>query len=211
MKHKAAQYGLRATMAPKPLKEHLCTGAHAHISIHPPSGQEHVLAGILEDLQSLCAFGLASYDSYSRVTGISNAAGSWVGWGTENRYMPIRAIEPAHWELRYLDVTANMYLALLMTMTAGIHGLEENIVLKHSDCRLNPVELGEEERTELGIVKPLPTTLKDSIKMLEESTTFDAMLGKSLKEHYVAVKKVDESIMSTWSEDQRRKLVTTLF
>jgi glutamine synthetase len=62
-----------------------------------------------------------------------------------------------------------------MTMTAGIHGLEENFTLKHSDCRLNPVELGEEERAELGIVKPLPTSLKDSIKMLEDSTTFDAI------------------------------------
>jgi glutamine synthetase len=60
-------------------------------------------------------------------------------------------------------------------------------------------------------VKPLPASLKDSIKMLEESTTFDAMLGKSLKENYVAAKKVDESIMSTWSEDHRRKLVTMLF
>lgn len=211
IKHKAAEYGLRATMAPKALKEYLCTGAHAHVSLHPPVGQDHFLAGILGDLQSLCAFGLASYDSYSRITGISNAAGTWVTWGTENRYVPIRGIEPAHWELRYLDATANIYLALLATMTAGMHGLEKNITLKHPDCQLNPFKLGEDERTELGIVKQLPTSLKESTKMLEESTTFDAALGNSLKKHYVAVKKLDESEMSTWSEDQRRIWFTKLF
>lgn len=211
IKHKAAQYGLRATMAPKALKEHLCTGAHAHISIHPPTGQDHFLAGILGDLQSLCAFGLPSFDSYSRVTGISNASGTWVTWGTENRFVPIRGIEAAHWELRYLDATANVYLFLLMTITAGMHGLKENIPLKHSDCQLNPFKVGEEERTKLGIVEPMPASLKESTRILEKSTTFDTTLGKSLKEHYVAVKKLDEREMSTWSEDQRREWFTKLF
>jgi glutamine synthetase len=98
-----------------------------------------------------------------------------------------------------------------MTITAGMHGLKENIPLKHSDCQLNPFKVGEEERTKLGIVEPMPASLKESTRILEKSTTFDTTLGKSLKEHYVAVKKLDERDMSTWSEDQRREWFTKLF
>ena len=129
IKHVSVRHGLRATMAPKPLREDMPTATHAHVSIHPPSGQENFLAGILNSLQTLCAFGLPSYDSYSRITELRNAAGAWVAWGTENRYVPIRAIENARWELRYLDTTANFYLALLTAFSAGMQGLKENMPL----------------------------------------------------------------------------------
>lgn len=211
IKHMAVQYGLRATMTPKALKSDLCTGAHAHISIHPPDKHDNFLAGILENLQELCAFGLPSYDSYSRVTGLTNGSGTWVSWGTENRYVPVRGIEKARWELRFLDATANFYLALLMTFAAGMRGVQEGLLLGQKDCQQNPWFLGDEERKDLGIEKRLPTSLKESIEVLQESMTLDPILGKSMKQHYIAIKELDEREMSAWSDDLRRECFINMF
>jgi glutamine synthetase len=211
IKHVSVRHGLRVTMAPKALREDIPTGTHAHISIHPPSGQENFLAGILNNLQTLCAFGLASYDSYSRVTELRNAAGAWVAWGTENRYLPIRGIKNARWELRYLDATANFYLALLATFAAGMQGLKEKAPLQWHDCQQNPLQFGESKRKEFGIVKQLPKSMREAIEILRESTSLDEVLGKSLKPNYIAMKEVDESDMGAWSEDRRREWFTKLF
>lgn len=211
IKHVSVQHGLRATMAPKALSEDLATGAHAHISVNPPTGQENFLAGILRNLPALCAFGMPSYDSYSRVTGLVNAAGTWITWGTENRYVPVRGIKEGRWELRFLDATANLYLAVLMTLAAGMQGWKEEIELELADCQLNPFTLEGKERAELGIVKHMPNSMAEALQMLKESTALDARLGKSLKQNYVAMKELDESQMRTWSADQRRECFTKLF
>lgn len=180
-------------------------------SIYPPSEQENFLAGILENLQALCAFGMPSYDSYSRVTGLRNAAGTWVAWGTENRFVPVRGIHKGRWELRYLDGTANFYLALLMTFAAGVYGLKGKIPLEYNDCQHNPFELGDSERKDRGIFKQLPRSLKEGVNMLRESANLDATMGKSMKQHYIAMKELDENEMCTWSEDRRREWFTKLF
>jgi len=189
VKHISVRYGLRATMAPKTFREDLCTGAHAHLSIHPLSGHEF-LAGILENLQALCALGMPSYDSYSRVTGYWNAAGTWVTWGTENRFVPVRCIQTASLELRYSDATTNFYLALLMTLAAGMQGLKKKTPLEHDDCQYNPFRLGEKERKDLGIVHQLLASMKEGIKM-KESSHMNATLGNSMKQHYIIMRELD--------------------
>ncbi|KAF2234853.1 protein fluG [Viridothelium virens] len=211
IKHTSIRYGFRATMAPKPLPEDLATGAHAHISIKPQNKRDNFLAGVLEDLPAIFAFTMPSYDSYHRVTGLRNNAGTWVAWGTENRYVPIRAIKMDHWELRGLDATANFYLALLTTLAGGMRGIKETIPLHSCDCRQNPYELREDERRGLGIVVQLPKNLKESITALKESTVFDAVLGSSLKQQYIAVKEVDERDMGALSAAARREWFVKMF
>ncbi|KAI9678975.1 MAG: hypothetical protein M1822_007401 [Bathelium mastoideum] len=204
IKHIAVRYGLHATMAPKALPDSLATGAHVHISLQPPSKRESFLAGVLDSLPAIMALTMPSYDSYHRVTGVQCGAGTLVAWGTENRYVPIRAIRAGRLELRSLDATANFYLALLAILAAGMRGIEEGLPLEAADCQVNPFELQEEERRALGIVRRLPDNMKESNKILKESTVFDETLGTSLKRQYIAMKEVDEKDMSELSEHDRR-------
>ena len=205
------RHGLRATMTPKPLAERLYTGAHGHISMLPIDKKDNFLAGILKNLEILCAFGMPSYDSYWRAGVHANAAGSFVAWGTENRYVPVRGIEPGRWELRFLDATANLYLALAMTLASGLKGIKENSALRWADCHKNPSMIGESERTSLGIVTQMPNSMKDSIKILSESSKLDAALGKDLKQHYLSIKEIDEMEMGDWSEPHRREHFVKFF
>lgn len=83
-------------MHPSPSAEHHGIGTHFHIPIAPPtqSGADCFLAGILENLPALCAFSLPLEEIYRRVDDKRSEAGAWVAWGTQNRDVPIRKIEP---------------------------------------------------------------------------------------------------------------------
>lgn len=63
------RHGLRATTAPKPVFNGPKSGCHVHLSLNPAHEANFFLSGILRKLNSLCAFGLPNYDSYSRVAG----------------------------------------------------------------------------------------------------------------------------------------------
>jgi glutamine synthetase len=87
----AARRGYRATMYPIPFPEAhgvsvmSSIGAHTHFSIDNPAGDmaQHFLAGLLETLPGLCAFGMPHHDSYGRVGSSIGQAGKWVAYGTE--------------------------------------------------------------------------------------------------------------------------------
>ncbi|KAJ5940361.1 protein fluG [Penicillium verrucosum] len=79
---------LRATMTPKPTLSGPSNGLHLHLSLNNlEGGSTDNFIGILNHISSLCAFGMANYDSYVRST--SDAAGAWVGFGTDNRDLPV--------------------------------------------------------------------------------------------------------------------------
>jgi glutamine synthetase len=84
--------GLEATTTPKPVFNGAQSGCHVHLSLNPAVGATSFLAGILQKLRPLCAFGLPNYDSYYRVIG--DCAGEWVAWKTHNKDLPIRQFSP---------------------------------------------------------------------------------------------------------------------
>jgi glutamine synthetase len=59
-------------------------------------------------MAALCAFGMPNFDSYVCVA--HDKAGVWIGFGTENRDLPVRKITDEHREFRFADCTANFYL-----------------------------------------------------------------------------------------------------
>lgn len=71
-------------------------------------------------------------ESYIRVKSLE--AGDWVAWGSQNRTAPVRKIAQGHWELRFADATANMYLAISACIGAGLLGLKNNEELRWKDC-----------------------------------------------------------------------------
>lgn len=72
-----------------------------------PTYTDKFLAGILKHMGALCSFGMANFDGYVRT--VKDAAGAWIGFGTENRDFPVRKISDQHWEFRMMDSTSNSY------------------------------------------------------------------------------------------------------
>ena len=105
-----ASHDIKATMAPRPAPIRTDTstnvkatsafnGLHLHLSLNQPgrvpgATGDQFIAGILNHMHSLCAFGMANWDSYCGTT--SQAAGEWVGFGTNNRDLPVRKITNWH-------------------------------------------------------------------------------------------------------------------
>jgi glutamine synthetase len=132
------QHGFKATMYPAPFGDGSTNGAHCHFSINDPSAEvaDHFLAGFLERLPALCAFGLPVHDSYHRVSEMKGQAGKYVAWGMENKDLPVRGIlgRIGYWEFRCADFSANTYLQLAAWITAGRLGVQERVKLRWKDC-----------------------------------------------------------------------------
>lgn len=130
-----AKHSMIATVHPS------CTtrtsGAHTHISIQDCASkdvEEHFLAGLLDHLGGLCAFGMPVPASYERIVDGECAAGRFLAWGTQNREAAVRKMEAAWWELRIVDGLANIYLFLAAVIVAGCSGVELGSPLKIRDC-----------------------------------------------------------------------------
>lgn len=135
----ANRHGFTASCYPKPVPtpSHLAVGGHVHFSIDNATQEnaDHFLAGILSQLPALCAFSMASVDSYHRLGGMRGTIGSWVGWGTEDKDVAVRKISGrvGYWEIRCADQTANMYYTLAAWITAGCAGVEAETALRWKD------------------------------------------------------------------------------
>ncbi|RPA85685.1 glutamine synthetase/guanido kinase, partial [Ascobolus immersus RN42] len=109
----ANQYGYRATLHPKPLKDETGTGAHVHFSLYSTPSSEHDVAeqeefervrkvesffveGLLEHLQAFVALCLPTLASYGRFAaeGLNWSSSQWVCWGSDNKDAPLRMVEP---------------------------------------------------------------------------------------------------------------------
>ena len=188
-------------------------GSHAHISIKPTEREDAFMAGILKNLPLLCSFGMASIDSYFRSDdSVEEAAGHWVGWGYQNRYLPIRKVTRGHWELRYLDATANMYLVIATTLAAGLHGLKTKQVLTWKDCQLVPSEMTKRELEDHRMTTRIPDSLSTSIAILEDQKS---VLGQSMApiviQAYENVKKKELAVVGKWTPEERRRFYIRIF
>ena len=206
-----ASRNVKATFLPKPLGNTYSTGAHTHISISSCETEEQFLAGILNCLPGLCAFGMSSIDSYTRVEDYKCAAGTWVSWGTENKSVPVRKIRPGYWELRFVDGAANMYLVLAATIGAGLMGLREGYELRWRDLSVFPTSLGLEGLAKLGIDRPLPRSLEQSLHALREDQHIGKILGGEMVERYATIKEVELARLGTMRPDERALLCGDFF
>ncbi|KAI0100215.1 glutamine synthetase [Nemania sp. FL0031] len=194
---------LQATMAPKPTLSGPPNGLHLHLSLNTlqHGSPEHFIAGILDHMGSLCAFGMANYDSYIRSA--SDAAGAWIGFGTDNRDLPVRKIDDWHWELRMMDTTANPYLFTAAAIIAGLDGLEKKTELVWKDCKFFPDLMTKDKRSQYGIDKSMPTTLKEAIDNLKADSAMNSAAGDLLG-WFVSVKDKEVEEFSKMTDEQRR-------
>jgi glutamine synthetase len=142
----AATHGLRATCHPQPFTG-IGTACHANISLNGAEDalsreekQLQFMAFVLSHLPGLCAFTMPEAASYARFADDKWKPGAWVGWGTQNRKMPLRRTATleglsARWEVRCLDGFGNMYLCLYVILRAGLQGIREGTKMELGDCQ----------------------------------------------------------------------------
>jgi glutamine synthetase len=191
-------------MTPKPLLDGPTNGLHLHLSLDrlEHSLADHFLAGILSHMGSLCAFGMANYDSYVRSVG--DAAGSWIGFGTDNRGLPVRKIDDLHWEFPMMDSTANPYLFVASLLLAGLHGLEKKTDLAWKDCKMFSHLLDESMRAEYGLHQRMPGSLRKALDCLKRDVAFQAYLPEDLLRWYISVKDKEVEEFGKMADEQRR-------
>jgi glutamine synthetase len=94
--------------------------------------------------------------------------------------------------MRFIDGTANPYLALAAIIGAGVSGLKTTKSLKIQDCQ-GPrcaFEMTEEERRALGITKRMPLNIEEARKNLTANQDMKHILGETFVEKYISVNEV---------------------
>lgn len=198
------RHNIKATMTPKPLLDGPTNGIHLHMSVDKlaPPHTDNFLAGIMKHMRSLCAFGMANFDGYVRTA--KDAAGAWIGFGTENRDLPVRKISEQHWEFRMLDSTSNPYLFAATVLLAGLSGLSEKIDLAWEDCHVFPHSLTDKERIKYGLDKTMPNSLQEALDSLKTDLTMQKWIPQALLDSYIPVKEKEVEVFQKMTDEQRR-------
>ncbi|KAG6861940.1 hypothetical protein C0995_009890 [Termitomyces sp. Mi166 len=201
----AAKYGLRATFAPRIYMDSAGSSAHTHISVHSKNNEKvpdklssiesSFLASVLVNLPALAALTMPTQASYKRMVDGVWSGGTYINWGTENREAPVRlanATSPSsrNFEMRFVDGTANPYIALAGILGAGFAGIREKVELGIKDCPgpKTAAQLTENERQALGIIQRMSLTWEEARQNLNKNEILrDSVFGAEWTEKYLAV------------------------
>ena len=173
----AARNGLYASFEPLPLKNAPGSGLHLNLSLftggknifktapdeHCPEA-ESFMAGILENIGDITAFLNAAPSSYERLRALSGP--DYIGWGRSRRdrliRIPAASGENARLELRSPDSLCNPYLALAMSIFAGLDGIKRGArpkALPESLLPLSPADAAGRARRSSLVKENMPELL----------------------------------------------------
>ena len=216
VKSTCAKHDVRACFLPKPLRDYPPSGLHAHLSIvkescqHKAVNEDSFLAGVMHRLDLLTAIGMPYEENYLRLQPL--AVGDWVSWGSNNRSTPVRRVCKNRFEFRALSATSNMYLVLAAYLGAGLLGIAEQQELRWKDCREFLSKLDQESRKSLGIDTPMPSTLEESVQLLEAPWMgLENVLGAEMVKLFKAVREGERVMLTGMKEDHRRALLMRHF
>ncbi|GHD01033.1 type I glutamate--ammonia ligase [Zhihengliuella salsuginis] len=208
VKEVALQQGIYATFMPKPFSEHAGSGMHTHFSLFEgdtnaffEAGHEYQLsqtarqfiAGILHHAPEFTAITNQFVNSYKRLWG-GGEAPSHLSWGHNNRsalvrvplYKPNKG-QSARIEYRGIDSAANPYLAYSVLLGAGLKGIQEGYELPEA-AEDDVWSLSNAERRALGH-NPLPGSLHDAIRVMEDSELVAEVLGEQVFDSFLRNKR----------------------
>jgi len=156
-----------------------------------PLGQQF-MAGIQHHLPALCAVTTPCVASYYRLRpnrwAPMTADVGLLDRGTAIRVCPIVGADPVHRakqcnvEFRVADATASPYLALAMLVQAGLEGIRQRREINLNDPR------------------PLPTSLSETLYLLEASDAAKEWLGSDLHSGYLHFKRAELKGLSDLDE-----------
>ena len=148
------------------------------------------IAGILKHARAFTAITNPCVNSYKRLVP-GYEAPVYVAWSTKNRSslvrIPSATGEGTRIELRSPDPVANPYLALAVTLEAGLEGIRNNLA-PGPECYNNIFEMTDEERQKAGIPS-LPTSLFEALGKTDE--VIKRALGEHVFTNYVNAKTIE--------------------
>ena len=190
----ARRFGLYATFMPKPKTDVAGSGLHLNISMYkdgknlfysedgkPSETAAYFMGGIMKHAKALCAITNPLVNSYKRLMS-GYGAPRKIDWSTKGEKTLLKYhmnSNDSKVELRFPDPAANPYLAIAVSIAAGLDGIK------------NHTEPGKKNNPECD---SLPGTLKEAIAKFGKDPLMEEVLGKDLLKVYKNIK-YDE-----WSE-----------
>jgi glutamine synthetase len=140
----AKKHGMGASFIAKPLLEFAGNGLHMHISVVDDKGKNifaaakgahprlhYAIGGLLATMPAAMSFWAPNINSYRRYRGGLSCAPVSLTWGDENRTVAFRIplAKQGAWrvENRVPGADANPYLAMAVTLTGMLHGIENKL------------------------------------------------------------------------------------
>lgn len=210
LKEIAKKHGMFITFMPKPTVGDWRSGAHINFSLQAAGRpgenlfeaggdwsdtSRHAVAGLMNHAEALTAITCATVNSYNglvpRVGGFEGGTVTWaptnITYGFNNRSAQFRMPQSRYCiENRAADMTMNVYLAMAMTLTAALEGVEAKADPGPPTDR-DLYEMTEAEFAELGI-RRLPRTLWHAVEALKADSLATEVLGPVMLNSYVAYK-----------------------
>jgi glutamine synthetase len=186
----AAQQGCSLTFMAK-VNEREGNSCHIHLSLRDTGGSpvfagdrpggvsrefEHFLAGQLAGLRELSYFFAPNVNSYKRYQPGSFAPTA-VAWGWDNRTCALRVVGSGlglRFENRLPGGDVNPYLAVAAMIAAGLHGIDNELVLE-------PAATG---NAYVGDAPRVPSTLREAEQLLADSPIARQAFGEDVVAHY---------------------------
>jgi len=216
----AAQFGWKASFAPKTDPAGVGNGVHIHLSFTDRDGRPATFdasrpgrlseragafaAGIIRHLPALTAFTAPTVVSYMRLQPHHWSA-AWTTLGEKDREATLRICptseRPGHdpsrafnMEFRAADATASPHLALAVLIRAGLEGLRANLPQPHI-VRGDPEAMTADERDGLGI-RRLPGSLEQALAALDADPVVKGWFSPTFMECYFAMKRKEIEIVA---------------
>jgi len=206
----AAKHGLHATFMPKPLYGVNGSGMHLHMSLfrggenafHDPQRPDglselclHFIGGLLRHCRAFTAICNPLVNSYKRLVP-GYEAPVYIAWSHRNRSplirIPAKRGLSTRLELRSPDPSCNPYLALAVTLKAGLDGIKNRIEPPPPVDR-NIYAMTARERMELGI-DSLPGSLAQAMEELKRNRVIQEALGEHIYTRFLDAKQIEWDI-----------------
>ncbi|NLZ38727.1 MAG: type I glutamate--ammonia ligase [Firmicutes bacterium] len=203
----ALQHDLHATFMPKPIYGVAGSGMHTHQSLfkngqnafYDPESRSQLsdtaryyIGGILKHVKGFCAITNPLVNSYKRLVP-GYEAPVYIAWSERNRSplirIPARRGESTRIEIRNPDPSCNPYLALAVTLAAGLDGII-NKIEPPDPVDLNIYDLTPQERKEMGI-ESLPLDLGAALYELSQNEVIKETLGEHIYNRFMEAKSIE--------------------
>lgn len=223
VRHIARAYNLHATFMPKPLSGQNGSGLHLHMTLataraeslfyqeHGPAQLSHMarhfLAGLLRHAKGTMALTNPLVNSYKRLVP-GYEAPIYATWSLKNRSPFLRVPQgtgaEGDLELRSPDAALNPYLAFSALLTAGLMGIEQQL-LPPEPIDVPQNRLSAVERAQLKELR-LPGSLGEALSAMEQDSAAAEALGPYLFRHFIEAKRLEWEVYRTqvhaWEHEQ---------
>jgi glutamine synthetase len=206
----AKKHNMFITFMPKPTIGDWRSGAHINFSmerINMPGKNifsdgkgwskesKNAVGGLMAHSEALTAITCSTVNSYNglvpRVGGFEGGTVTWaptnITYGHNNRSAQFRLPQNRYCiENRAADMTMNVYLAMAMTLSAAVEGINKEIEPGEPTDR-DLYQMTEAEFKKLGI-RRLPRNLLEAIEALKKDKLADEVLGSVMKKSFISYK-----------------------